>query len=198
VVAEAADLFAKTRLNIEWFLRDLFQSKFFYSAACRRTRISSPAEFVIGTCRSLGVRMAADEINQHLVSMGLELFAPPNVKGWEGERKWINSTALAARAGFAERITQLFSETAFGPHLDMNAIVPEDFTEPAKVVESLAEQLLDSALSNDARREISTLLVSNDQGMQMMDQFRSDQGFRNQQVRAALGLILSLPEYQTC
>ena len=56
VVAEAADLLTRTRLNVEWFLRDLFQSKFFYSAACRRTRISSPAEFVIGICRSLGVR----------------------------------------------------------------------------------------------------------------------------------------------
>ncbi len=199
VVAEAAELFTRTRLNVEWFLRDLFQSKFFYSAACRRTRISSPAEFVIGTCRSLGVRMAAPELAQNIAAMGQELFNPPNVKGWDGEKKWINSTALAARTGFAERITQLFSETAFGPHLDMNAVVAADLAEPAKVVDALADQLLDGSLSADARREIAALLVSNDQNPQMMmlDQFRADPGFRDQQLRAALGVILSLPEYQT-
>ncbi len=197
VVAEAADLFTRARLNVEWFLRDLFQSKFFYSAACRRTRISSPAEFVIGTCRSLGIRMAAGELNQNMAGMGLELFNPPNVKGWDGETKWINSTALAARAAFAERLTQLYSDTAFGPRLDMTQIVPADLDDPAKAVDALVDQLLDGSLPADARREIATLLVSNDQGPQMMDQYRTDLGFRDQQLRAALGLILSLPEYQT-
>lgn len=198
VVTEAADLFVRARLNVEWFLRDLFQSKFFYSATCRRTRISSPAEFVIGTCRSLGVRMAAGELNQNMAGMGLELFNPPNVKGWDGEKKWINSTALAARAAFAERLTQLYSDTAFGPRLDMTQIVPAELDDPAKAVDALVDQLLDGSLPADARREIATLLVSNDQGPQMMDQYRTDLGFRDQQLRAALGLILSLPEYQTC
>lgn len=198
VVAEAADLFVQARLNVEWFLRDLFQSKFFYSSACRRTRISSPAEFVIGTVRTLGVRMAAGELKENMSAMGQELFNPPNVKGWDGEQKWINSTALAARAAFAERIAQVYSETAFGPRLDMNQIVPPNLDDPAKAVDALVDQLLDGALPADARREIATLLVSNDQGPQMMEQYRTDLGFRDQQLRAALGLILSLPEYQTC
>jgi hypothetical protein len=197
VVAEAADLLARARLNIEWFLRDLFQSKFFYSSACRRTRISSPAEFVIGTIRSLGVRMAAGELRENMAAMGQELFNPPNVKGWDGEQKWINSTALAARAAFAERIAQVFSETAFGPRLDMNQVVPPDLDDPANAVDHLAAQLLDGSLPAAARREITTLLVSNEQGPQMMEQYRNDLGFRDQQLRTALGLILSLPEYQT-
>jgi uncharacterized protein (DUF1800 family) len=197
VVAEAAELFARTRLNVKWFLRDLFQSKFFYSAACRRTRISSPAEFVIGTCRSLGVRMAAGELNENMKAMGQELFAPPNVKGWDGEKKWINSSALAARTAFAERLSQIASETPFGAHLDMNQIVPNDVTDPNQVVDALVDRLLDGSLPADTRREIATLLISNEQGPQMTDQFRADPGFREQQVRAALGLILSLPEFQT-
>jgi hypothetical protein len=199
VVDEAADLFSRTRLNVEWFLRDLFQSKFFYSPLCRRTRISSPAEFVIGTCRSLGVRMAADEISQNMAGMGLELYSPPNVKGWDGERKWIHSSSLAARTEFAQRVAELSSETAFGGNLDLNSVVAAEIVDPAKVVEVLVNHLLDGSLPDDAQREIATLLVSNEQGgPMMMDQFRSDQGYRAQQVRAALGLILSLPEYQAC
>ena len=109
VVAEAVHLLAETRLNVEWFLRDLFRSKYFYSPDCRRCRISSPAEFVLGTCQALGVRMAADELAQQMAAMGQELFAPPNVKGWEGEKKWIHSTSWAARVAFAQQVAQVVS-----------------------------------------------------------------------------------------
>ena len=43
-------------------LETLFCSQFFYIPACRRTRIASPAELVIGTGRALGVRMAAPNL----------------------------------------------------------------------------------------------------------------------------------------
>ena len=56
-------------LSIKWFLRALFQSKFFYSSACRRTRIASPAELVIGTCRSLGVRMLTQELAERMAAI---------------------------------------------------------------------------------------------------------------------------------
>ena len=79
-------------------------------------------------------------------------------------------------------------------------VVAADQTDPAKVIDTLADQLLDGDLAPDTRRELVQLLVSNDQNpqMQMLDQFRADPGFRDQQLRAALGVILSLPEYQTC
>jgi hypothetical protein len=195
VLAEAADLFAQTRLNIKWFLRDLFQSKFFYSDKCRRKRISSPAEFVIGTCRALGVRMAAPELAQNIAAMGQELFAPPNVKGWDGEKKWINSTAWAARISFAERVAQVNSTTAFGPHLELKQVVPENLSDPATIIDTLIERLLDGEMPTNTRREVANFLVPSNQ---MSDQLRTDAGYRDQQVRAALGLILSLPEYHTC
>ena len=46
VVAAAAELLDRTRLDVKWFLRELFQSRYFYSPECYRTRIASPAEFV--------------------------------------------------------------------------------------------------------------------------------------------------------
>src|SRR5262249_58185609 len=56
VVAEAAQVLDRTQLNVKWFLRELFLSEYFYSEACDRTRIASPAEFVVGSIRTLGVR----------------------------------------------------------------------------------------------------------------------------------------------
>ena len=142
--------------------------------------------------------MAGAELAQNMSAMGQELFAPPNVKGWDGEKKWIYSTALAARSAFAERLTQVYSEHDFGPTLDINQVVPGDANDPLKIINLLVERLLDGELPADARRELAQLIVSNDQGMPMMEQFRDDPGFRNGKLRAALGLILSLPEYYTC
>src|SRR4029079_16540230 len=48
VLAEAAELYDRTQWNTRLFLRELFQSQYFYSDACLRSRIASPAEFVIG------------------------------------------------------------------------------------------------------------------------------------------------------
>ncbi|MCP6768914.1 DUF1800 domain-containing protein, partial [Klebsiella pneumoniae] len=55
VVEEAADVFRSGQLSVKRFLTVLFQSRFFYGPLCRRTRISSPVECVIGACRSLGI-----------------------------------------------------------------------------------------------------------------------------------------------
>ena len=42
--AAAAELLDHTRLDVKWFLRELFQSRYLYSPECYRTRIASPAE----------------------------------------------------------------------------------------------------------------------------------------------------------
>jgi uncharacterized protein (DUF1800 family) len=197
VAAEAAELMAQARLSIKWFLRDLFQSKFFYSAACRRTRIASPAELVVGSCRSLGVRLPCPEVYERMAAMGQDLFAPPNVKGWDGEKKWINSATWALRADFAKRIAALASTNRVGPHLDLGQLLPAGPAEPAGVVDVLSERLFDGELPRGKRDEIARFLVTSTDGSKA-EQFRTDAAFREQQIRAALALAMSLPEYHTC
>ena len=135
----------------------LFQSKFFYGEKCRRTRISSPAECVIGACRSLGVRLAAPECRDHITAMGQELFAPPNVKGWDGERKWVHAGTWAARQAFGQRVGELASGNDFGPNLDAFALVPAEVTDPKKVADLLVERVLEGTLSKKSRAEIAEL-----------------------------------------
>ncbi len=138
--------------------------------------------------------MPATELNQQLVGMGQELFAPPNVKGWDGEKKWINASTWAARAAFAERVAGLVSDNEFGPHLDVTKLVPADVNDPLKVVELLADRLLEDALAAEKREEMAKFLVTTEAG-DMAAQFRDDAAFREQQVRALLGVVLSLPEF---
>ncbi len=197
VIAEAADLFDRTQFNVKWFLRELFQSNYFFSNECHRTRISSPAEYVIGTVRSLGVRIDAPNLVNHLNSMGQTLLAPPNVKGWDGEKKWINSSTWPARVAFAEFLTQLYSDYPIGPHLPSDRIVNPEIADPNKVVSTLASRLALPELSAEARGELTNFLVQTDAGPNPA-QFREDQGFRTDKTRQLISVILSLPEAHAC
>jgi uncharacterized protein (DUF1800 family) len=193
-VAEAGKLLDQTQLDIKWFLRELFMSAYFYSDTCYRRRIASPTELVVGAVRALGARMPAADMNNHIQAMGQELLAPPNVKGWDGEDAWINSSTWPARLAFAQTIATLHSENAYGPHLPLEEIVPPELNDPTAVVNRLADVLFQGDLAEDARREVSEFLIKTDEGPNA-DAFRDDEGFRSDKTRQALAVMLSLPEY---
>ncbi len=197
VVDEAAALLERTRLDVKWFLRELFQSRYFYSPACYRARISSPVEFVVGTVRTLGVRWAAPQLVERLNAMGQALLAPPNVKGWDGEARWINSNTWAARTASARLIAQLDGENPFAANLDLPSLVSSKSREPSEVVDRLAEVLFQGDLAPDPRRELAEFLLTADDG-EASQAFRDDDEVRARKTRALVGLMLALPEYHAC
>jgi len=196
VLAEAAELYDRTQLNTRLFLRELFQSQYFFSDACLRSRIASPAEFVIGIVRTLNVRQPALDLVGQLNAMGQELLAPPNVKGWDGEEKWINSTTLAARLTYARSVPEMNSDgNGFQPHCPVEDFVAKDNKSPVDIVEKLSQILLQGELSPESRLEFERFLLAGDDGPQP-ESFRDDEGFRMLKVRQLVGVMLALPEYQ--
>lgn len=196
VVAEAAELYDRTQLNTRLFLRELFQSQFFFSEECYRSRIASPVEFVVGVNRMLSVRQPALDLVDDLGTMGQHLLAPPNVKGWDGEEKWINSTTLAARLTYARSIPEMNADgNNFNPHCPVEEFVPVDMKSPSSVVDKLAQVLFQGELSPENRAEFEKFLLAGDDGPQP-EAFRDDEGFRMTKVRQLLGVMLALPEFQ--
>jgi uncharacterized protein (DUF1800 family) len=196
VVAEAGRVLKEGGLNIKHFLNALFLSRYFHSPVCRGTRIASPVEYVVGACRSLGVRMSATQVRTHLVAMGQELLAPPTVKGWDGEKKWINTNAWAARTAFAQELADLTKSSEFSPHLDIEQLVPGVMTDPKDIVDQLAGRLLDGRLPPDKRAELARYMLLKE-GKPNREAFQSDDDFRAHQTRNAVAVLLSLPEYHT-
>ena len=196
VLVAAAELYDRTQLNTRLFLRELFASQYFFSDACLRSRIASPAEFVIGIARTLNVRQPALDLVGQLNAMGQELLAPPNVKGWDGEEKWINSTTLAARLTYARSVPEMNSDgNGFQPHCPIEEFVAADNKSPVDIVEKLAQILLQGELSPESRLDFETFLVAGDDGPQP-EAFRDDDGFRMNKVRQLAGVMLALPEFQ--
>ncbi|MDX2199563.1 MAG: DUF1800 domain-containing protein [Phycisphaerae bacterium] len=88
----------KNRFAIKPTLRTLFSSEAFYDPAYRGALIKGPFELIVSTARQLGVRVNDLIGASRLASeMGQELFQPPNVKGWDGGEKWVNTATLFTR-----------------------------------------------------------------------------------------------------
>ena len=91
--------------DIKTALRALLTSDAFYAAQNRGALVKSPVDLVIGTMRQFDVGYSDPlPLTLLLRSLGQDLFAPPNVKGWPGGDAWINSTTLLARKQFLERL----------------------------------------------------------------------------------------------
>ncbi len=81
----------------DW-LREVFLMREFYSPAVVARQIKSPVQWLVGTCAALSVPMPQNKQSERLLQwQGQVLFAPPNVRGWEGGRAWINNATLAVR-----------------------------------------------------------------------------------------------------
>src|SRR5437764_6311129 len=83
-------------------LSEIFSSKEFYSDTALRTQIKSPVQFLIQTTRLLATDPPAPPVAQNAMrQMGQILFAPPNVKGWDGGKAWVSTSTLLFRYNFA-------------------------------------------------------------------------------------------------
>ncbi|GGK77277.1 DUF1800 domain-containing protein [Amphritea balenae] len=67
--------------------------------------IKSPLELITGTVRVVGNRMVKPEdITRYSAQMGMDLFDPPNVKGWPFGSEWVSSGRLLVRLNFLGRV----------------------------------------------------------------------------------------------
>ena len=83
-------------------LREIFSSAEFYSDRVMSAQIKSPTQFVVQTSKLLDAPLPAAKVAQNgMRQMGQILFAPPNVKGWDGGKSWITTSTLLFRYNFA-------------------------------------------------------------------------------------------------
>jgi uncharacterized protein (DUF1800 family) len=104
------------------FLSRLLSSRVFHSRWARRALVSTPADFAVGSLLTLGGAASAKAVARAMAAMGMELFVPPSVKGWEMGPAWLSSTTLLARYRFA----QALSSGGAGADPELNAQIPWD------------------------------------------------------------------------
>ena len=102
-----ADVFRGNGNNIKPLLRILFRSEEFYDAAVIRNQVKSTVQWLVGTARMLECDLPPVQISWGITrTLGQDLFAPPNVKGWDGGITWITTNTLLARYNDAATLVQ--------------------------------------------------------------------------------------------
>ncbi len=91
-------------LNIRGVVRTMLGSRLLLSGWSVGRKVRSPVELAIGFLRVTEANANLDLIATRLREIGQAVFYPPNVKGWDGGRAWINSSTLVGRANMIHRL----------------------------------------------------------------------------------------------
>jgi uncharacterized protein (DUF1800 family) len=202
-IAPLADAFRKSDYDIAVPVRTILRSRHFYSDYTYREKVKWPVEYAVGLVRMVGVGVTGRiTVNPYallgvLELMGQQLYAPPNVKGWEAGRSWLNTATVLARHNFAHSLVngmgdlndyaKRFNLQTFFPAVNPLAFVlREGITDPAKIVNFYADLLL----PGDFRPEVRTKLIAH-----IGDASPETEAFA-QRCRDVLFVLLTLPEYQ--
>src|SRR5262249_22824134 len=105
--AALADEFRRGGNNFKPVLRAMFLSEEFYSPTIVRHQVKSPVQWLVGSVRMLECESPPPQVSANLVrTLGQDLFAPPNVKGWDGGLAWITTNTLLARYNESAALAQ--------------------------------------------------------------------------------------------
>ena len=204
-----AAMFRGSGNNFKPFLRVMFRSEEFYDDAVIRNEVKSPAQWLVGSARMLECDLPPTSICEAVLrNLGQDLFAPPNVKGWDGGITWITTNTLLARYNDAATLIQgtfpplAASDFARKPGgqggakaerqaqrvriggVNVDKIVSAaELADKDLLVKSLENRLLQTALKDEQQKALRDFLGSKTK-------------FDDADVRTAIRLVMATPQYQ--
>lgn len=174
-----ADLFRESDLQIAPVVERILGSNLFYSQASVARKIKSPVELVMGMLRSLDATTNAQLVARGLMNVGQGLFYPPNVKGWDGGRAWINSSTLLGRSNLIADI--LYNDaTRFDNQSLVDYLHDRDVRTTDEAMTYFEQCLLAAPLSEQAKD-------------QLRESARSGSANEDRKMQSLLHAMTSLP-----
>ncbi len=115
--AELASTFRDSNYEIKPLLKAIFLSRDFYSQASVGTQIKGPVHYYVSAGRRLGLDQlpGTPRFAPSMTGLGQVLGNPPNVKGWDGGRAWINPSTLVQRANLMRQLLDTRDDDAPSP-----------------------------------------------------------------------------------
>jgi uncharacterized protein (DUF1800 family) len=191
-------------------LREIFSSREFYSDAAMRNQIKSPVQYLIQTTKLLATELPAAPVAQNAMrQMGQILFAPPNVKGWDGGKAWVSTSTLLFRYNFANYLINgdamrpaadpskqngadlgfrrgpIFADIPRRDPIDVNKVIPAELRgKPTELVAHLSTRLFQAPVPENER----------DAFLQYLKAREPDTG--DGTMRGLLHLMMSTPQFQ--
>ena len=204
-----ATVFRANGNNFKPFLRVMFRSEEFYAADIIRNQVKSPVQWLIGSVRVLECDLPPTLVSWGMTrQLGQDLFAPPNVKGWDGGVTWITTNTLLTRyndaqalvegtlpqlgaadfarkpgGGGGEKAMKVLQRVRMGGVNLEKILTPEERASKDTLVASLQHRLLQSTLKGDQEQALREFLDSKEK-------------LSDADILTAIRLVMSTPEYQ--
>lgn len=197
-VDDLANTFRSNDYEIKPVLQLIFESEHFYGEQSVGALIKSPVDIAVSNARLLQVsRINARYLISAVASLNQELFNPPNVAGWPGQREWISPTTFVTRNAFSE--TYIVGGTIDDPGGNGGAIVFDAMrfalsfgvTTARELAQAMAAHLLAFPLEEDAFEALLTVLV----GSADPEDWSIYYPGAEQQVRSFLVELMRQPEF---
>jgi uncharacterized protein (DUF1800 family) len=94
-----------TQGRIKEVVREIVTSDDMDRSLASPQQVKTPSEFLVGAIRAIGTDTDATLLPDFGYVAGQGLFLPPNVAGWPGGLRWINTGSYLVRMNFADLLT---------------------------------------------------------------------------------------------
>jgi len=209
LVSALAGTFREGNSYFRPLLRAIFRSEEFYAPGVIRAQVKSPTQWLAGSLRMLERDLPPPLMSTAaLRQLGQDLFAPPNVKGWDGGVAWITTNNLLNRYNFAailvlgrnaaraitaaagkteqakrmqERLDRIKNQAA---PVDVRKLFPPELRmDPETFIAALEKRFLQSRLRDK-------------QAAAIRDYLEDEGDMEDEVVLNAIRLIMSTPDFQ--
>lgn len=198
-VAQMADLFKANNFEIKPVLAFLLKSDHFYDDKFKGVKIKSPVEFIIGILKNFD--MSAYDLNycnENTRTLQQTLFDPPDVRGWEGQRKWVSTATLAARNSFSDAVVNGKKTNGQNITFKVNAVnyarTYANSENAVKFVEDVCRFMCNYPVSQQRKDFLLETLLSGT----IIANWSTFTPGADTRIQGFLRALMRLPEFQLC
>jgi len=204
IIAGLAQTFRDNDWEIAPVLRQLFKSEHFFDEGFYGVKIKSPIQTVTSFVKQLDLVSYLNDdsiayLGELAAYLGQNLFDPPNVAGWPGNRAWIDNNTLTTRW----QVTNFLGLTAFEEEPEILRQLAKDLTgnstDPIIVTQAIVDYFLPNGLQTPEAYATATDVFKGD----VPDNY-FENGWWNLDFEYAPGMVALLivhlgrqPEFQT-
>ncbi|MEL7498432.1 MAG: DUF1800 domain-containing protein [Planctomycetota bacterium] len=167
-VQPVADRLRETDFDIRDTIRMILTSHVFYSPVAMGHKIKSPVELTVGFLRFFEATTNVTLLTNRIADLGQLPLYPPNVKGWNGGKTWINASTILGRANLTADILRhnktKFADGSLKQWFNSQARLRGQSSEA--IVETMASYLLATKLSESTAESIVGLANPADQPLE--------------------------------
>jgi len=203
-IKEMAKVFVANKFEIKPVLQFMLTSEEFYNVNYQGSKIKNPMEMSIGILKSLDIKTVDNTdlsyIYDQTRNMQQQLFQPPNVRGWVGQRDWISSTTYVLRGGFVGSILDPTGRGVSGQRFNLR-VLPVDYARTFKSSEAatkLVGDMIDLFLQVPITSKKEKFLLDTMLDGTITTNWSTSTPNADKRIRNLLVAIVRLPEFQMC